>query len=721
MESVMNQLSNPNTLPMAQLWILQLFCYEESLEFHELDRYYKRMPEVSREEISINSIIEHATQLNWIIKKEGDGDFSYKVSEEFSTVRQSIIDACSLKREAWRSLLIEHVCNYVEVPIDHPLRSTLNKIDRKYFMPETKEYLADYDIPVSIKTGMTESAIHAVLMSIMPIDPKPGDHIMVCGAKGGLLGCLISELVGSKGRVMLLDWDSDIIQHVTHSLSNVTKLSKKPELILKEDVTDGYTSGAPWNAIILNGTVPKIPYDLIHQLDDENGRIIFFLADKGGSSQCLLVNKNRSIIKEEKLSRFRYTNIPGKYGFDELAHLQKQYQISRDNITNELVNKIQHLVHYPVSRSFMSAFNARDPHERHMRILKVGECLVKYLSIIALSEIHLKGQVQSSDSGTSRFSEMIHKLAGRPANGNWLSSLRDSLGLGKTLTLCQMIAGDWEKPWKNADIVAAQEMLIRETTRENNSGLRQVRLRDLLSKLIEYRNKNGEGHGNVISSSQAETNAGILIRAFGQLLPDLQVFKKTELICVHNTERKGDQDYVLVSQLSGSHFINHRFSIEEEKVNDWYKLSGHVILTDRFHQDLLSDIHPWTIWTDKGSNKENELYLFNSFQSGNYDYITYHNPSVYPDPNLKNAFSKVLSKYPEPSTAESNQSTEVFQGIIRGLLGVFLTDMRIQSYEMQALVRETIKHGIAETTEDAEKWIRNLIDRDFPGAYYGDE
>jgi len=719
-ESVANQLNNPNALPMAQLWILQLFCFNESMTGKQLGSFYNRMPEVSRKEITLNTIIEEAIQLNWILKKESDGDFLYEVLEEFSGVRQSIIDTCVSKREAWRSLLLTHVCNYVEVPNEHPLRSALTNIDRKYFMPESKEYLADYDLPVAIKTGMTESAIHAVLMSIMPIDPKPGDHIMVCGAKGGLLGSLLSELVGSKGRVMLLDWDSDIIQHVTRSLNNVTTLSKKPELIYKEDITDGYSSGAPWNAIILNGTVPKIPYDLIHQLDDENGRILFFLADKGGSSQCLLVHKNRSIIKEEKLSLFRYTNIPGKYGFDDLSHLQKQYQVSRDNITHELVNKIQHLVHYPVSRSFMSAYNARDPHERHMRILKVGECLVKYLSVIALSEIHLNGQVNSANHNTTRFSEMIHKLAGKPANGNWLSSLRDSIALGKDLTLCRLISEDWEKPWKNADIVAAQEMLIRETSREKNSGLRQVRLRDLLAKLIEYRNKTGEGHGNVSSSSQAESNAGILIRAFGQLLPELNLFKKTDLLCVHNTERKGDQDYVLASQLSGSHFINQRYPINEEQATDWYKLSGHVIITDRAHQGLFSDIHPWAVWTDKGTNKENELYLFNSFQSGNYDYITYHNPSVYPDTSLKTAFSKVLSKYPEPSTVPS-QSSEVFQGIIRGLLSVFLTDMRIQSYEMEALVRETIKHGVAQTPEDAEKWIRDLIDRDFPGAYYGDE
>jgi hypothetical protein len=40
---------------------------------------------------------------------------------------------------------------------------------------------------------------------------------------------------------------------------------------------------------------------------------------------------------------------------------------------------------------------------------------------------------------------------------------------------------------------------------------------------------------------------------------------------------------------------------------------------------------------------------------------------------------------------------------------------------MAALIQETIKHGVAEDEAQAEKWIRDLIDRDYPGVYYGEE
>lgn len=699
--------------------MLQLLALENKISSERFNNHFKRTPKILQAATSAE-IISQLFLKSGLVEMNEENLVSTDVLQSTLDI---VREACLTRRDEWRKLLIDHVCEYVEVPAEHPLRSSLHKIDRLHFMPKGKEYFADYDFPIPIKEGMTESAIHAVLMSIMPMNIKPGDHVLIAGAKGGFLGALIQDLVGTKGKVTLLDWNPEIVSHAQSAFSAVSSLSKQPEVKLKEDITEGYAEGAPWNAIILNGTVPKIPYDLIHQLDDDDGRILFFLAEGGGSSQCLLIHKNKSIIQEEKLSKFRYTNIPGKYGFDELSKLQKQYQASVDNMTNELVNRIQKLVHYPVSRSFMSAYNARDPHERHMRILKVGECLVKYLAVIALSEVHANTVLSASEPGTIRFSETVHKLAGRPANGNWLSSLRDSLAIGAALPLSRMISEDWEKPWKNADLIAAQEMLVRETTREKSSGLRQVRLKDLLAKLIEYRNKTGEGHGNVASMSQAESNAGILIRAFSQLLPELNIFKQADLLCVHTTERKGDKDQVVASQLSGSHFINQRYAVGEDHVSEWYKLSGHVVLTDRMHQTVLADIHPWIIWTDMGSNKENELYLFNSFQSGNYDYITYHNPSVYPDPNLKGAFSKVLSKYPEPTVAkvQATQSNEVFQGIIRGLLGVFLADMRIQSYEMAALVQETIKHGVAEDEAQAEKWIRDLIDRDYPGVYYGEE
>jgi len=164
--------------------------------------------------------------------------------------------------------------------------------------------------------------------------------------------------------------------------------------------------------------------------------------------------------------------------------------------------------------------------------------------------------------------------------------------------------------------------------------------------------------------------------------------------------------------------MSQRYPVPEESIMEWHRLSGHVVLTDPAHREILSEMHPWVIWTDMGSNKDNECYLFNSSQSGNYDYITYHNPSVYPDPMIHEAFDRVLSKFPEATAMQA--PTEIFQSIIRGLLGVFLSDMKIQPNEMKALVQETIRHGVAKSEEDAEKWIRNLIDNEYPGVYYGE-
>lgn len=714
----MNLKIDTEFMPKAELWILHLFCHDDSLSSERIQKIHSRMPKSVRLEKPIDEILFEAVERRLLSIHDSEKNKIYKTTEHFDALKSKILEACQNGREAWRTMLLNHVCDYVEIPDGHGIRNALMRFDRRDFMPPGREYLADYDLPVVIKEDMTESALHAVLMSIVPIDPKPGDHILVCGAKGGMLGCLLAELVGPKGNVTLLDWDKEIIHHVGASIKRAKYLSKIPDLIENEDITVGLPSGAPWNAIIMNGTIPKIPYDLIHQLDDEDGRLIFFFADKNASSQCLYIRKNKSILIEERLSRFRYTQIPGKYGFDDLSKLQQQYQESRDDITKQLVKNIQDNVHYPVSRSFISAYNARDPHERHMRILKVGECLIKYLAVVSLSEIQGNSDIPFEDDKRLRFSETLHKLAGKAPNGIWLDALRQSMVMGQEMRLSSLIRKDWEKSWKNQDIVSAQELLVNMTTREKNTSLRQVRLKDLLSKLMEYRNKTGEGHGQVNSLSQAESISNILIKAFGQLLPELSIFKHSELLCLHNLERKGEKDYVFASRLSGSSPMSQRYPVPEESIMEWHRLSGHVVLTDPAHRKILSEMHPWVIWTDMGSNKDNECYLFNSSQSGNYDYITYHNPSVYPDPMIHEAFDRVLSKFPEATAMQA--PTEIFQSIIRGLLGVFLSDMKIQPNEMKALVQETIRHGVAKSEEDAEKWIRNLIDNEYPGVYYGE-
>jgi protein-L-isoaspartate(D-aspartate) O-methyltransferase len=699
-----------SNLSLLQLWMLQMLIYEKLFSNELLHNIYRRMPKSLQNEKPLNDIINEFEANEWVIKKE----YGFEISSNLELQSELIFSTCQSKRLEWRSLLLNHVADYVEVPVSHPVRDSLFKIDRRFFMPQGKEYLADYDSPVSLKPGMTESAIHAVLMSIMPMQPKKGDQVLLCGAKGGLLASMLNDLVGATGKVAVLDWDVEIIEHCVNAVEKNISLQKKPEFILKPDITEGYPSGAPWNIIIVNGAVPKIPYDLIHQLDDDDGRILFFLASSNGSSQCLLIHKNKSIIQEEKLSKFRYTAIPGKFGYDDISQLHNQYQKSKDNLANELLLKIQQLTHYPVSKSFTSAFNARDPHERHMKILKVGECLIKYLAIIIISEIH----EQITDN--QKIGEIIRKLTNLPTNGVWLSALRDGISIGRKLKTSSMIAEDLDKKLKNTEIISAYELLLKETGSEKKSEIRQVKLSDFLSKFIEYRNKGGEGHRNVISISMAESNSNILIKAFSQILSDLNIFKNTDLVCVHSIERKGESDFVSVSQLTGNNFVNQRFLIPEDKMHLWYRKSNRTILTDKSHQEILIDIHPWIIWTDLGSNKDNELYLYNSCKSGNYDYITYHNPAVYPDPNIKDEFSKIVLKYPEPQL-EINTSNQMFETIIKSLLGVFLLDMRIQESEMEQLINVTIQHGMSSNKEDAEQWIRNMIDRDYPGVYYGDE
>ena len=87
---------------------------------------------------------------------------------------------------------------------------------------------------------------------------------------------LAGELVGPKGLVVGIDWQDEIVEHVQSCLDLYPEQLAHVSVERSEDVTIGLEHRKPWDVIIMNGSIPQIPTDVIHQLRDENGRLLFF-------------------------------------------------------------------------------------------------------------------------------------------------------------------------------------------------------------------------------------------------------------------------------------------------------------------------------------------------------------------------------------------------------------------------------------------------------------
>ena len=663
------------------------------LDFHEYKRLSKK--ENSKE---IQTYFQFLMDDEWCTMDEEN--FLLKEDNLSGDLYQIILD----DREKWRLKMIQDVCNYVGIEENDPVIKGLHEMDRANFIREDMFPFADIDCPLPLYNKMTESALHAVLMTIKPIAPKKGDKILVCGAKGGYLTALLSHIVGSKGKVVGLDWDRKIIEHCTNAISKITELSLPVQYVFKEDVTTGLITENNWDIIIVNGAIPKIPYDLLYQLNDENGRILFFMSRYDGSSQCYLIKKNQSVIQEEKLSRFKYTPIPGKYGYDLIETLQDQYDEAKNKRIGIDVEYIKNNVPYPISKSFMTAFNSRDSHEKHSKSIKIAEALLKYMAFIVISV--------ESRNDNQELGLILKKITSAASNGSWYGAVRDLLKKSDPNDeILTALKTEWNKTLKNKKIVHCYQLLLKKLKIENN---KQFDLKEFLIKVIEYRNGSGDGHGYVDSETQSKEIGQAIVEAFSVILSEFNFFKHYDLIVVMGPKSMDYSSKHIRLNFVLLNGLNHELKpleINEEDASIWLKPA--VALLKKSDKSPCVVLKPWIIWTDKGSSNDYECYMFNTGKDNEYKYITYHNKAEYPDSRVKEAFDILLERFPVQEKLENNPAVKG----LKKLLNIFLKDKVLQNDELEELTQYCIEEKITNSIDAAEVWIRNLIQEEYPGIH----
>lgn len=133
-------------------------------------------------------------------------------------IEQRLLD----DRQASRTALVDHLVSWLDLgEDDKPLEDALRAVDRAAFLPQHLLPMADVDRPVPIKheTRMTESAPHAVCMTLAPLRPARRERVLICGTKGGYMAALAAHMVGDHGHVFCLDWDVDIVDHATRCVA----------------------------------------------------------------------------------------------------------------------------------------------------------------------------------------------------------------------------------------------------------------------------------------------------------------------------------------------------------------------------------------------------------------------------------------------------------------------------------------------------------------------
>lgn len=174
------------------------------------------------------------------------------------------------------------------------------RFPRENFLPPNIAGEAEWDMPLLIGYGQTNSQPTTVRMMLKWLDVHPGQTVLDVGSGSGWSTALLTHLTGSKGRVIAVE---RIPELVTFGQSNCKKLGLKNVEFHKAKKTFGWPDQAPYDRILVSAAAQEIPGELIEQIALE-GRLVIPV-----KNSVIIVTKDKQ-GNIDQLENYGFTFVP---------------------------------------------------------------------------------------------------------------------------------------------------------------------------------------------------------------------------------------------------------------------------------------------------------------------------------------------------------------------------------------------------------------------------
>lgn len=150
---------------------------------------------------------------------------------------------------------------------DRGVIAAMGKIERERFVPESARQLAYFDRSIRISPGRHLMPPAALGRLLTEAQPRPGERALVVGSGTGYSAAVLKEA------------GLDVV-----ALESDQSLATQAEAAGVETVVgalaDGWSKGAPYDLVLLEGAVEDVPVALAKQLAP-GGRIAGAIVDRG--------------------------------------------------------------------------------------------------------------------------------------------------------------------------------------------------------------------------------------------------------------------------------------------------------------------------------------------------------------------------------------------------------------------------------------------------------
>ena len=173
--------------------------------------------------------------------------------------------------------------------VTHPgLLAALSSVPRERFLPADRAFAAylDDDIPLAPGRFLMEPMVFARLVQLA--EPKPEDRALVIGSGLGYGAAVLAHLVAS---IVALESDAGL---AARGKDQLAQLAIHNVVQATGPLAQGWAGSAPYDLILIEGSVEEIPQALFGQMAD-GGRLVAVVAT-GGVGRATLFMERQKVI-----------------------------------------------------------------------------------------------------------------------------------------------------------------------------------------------------------------------------------------------------------------------------------------------------------------------------------------------------------------------------------------------------------------------------------------
>lgn len=145
-------------------------------------------------------------------------------------------------------------------------------VPRRGFLPAAQVRREEYDGPLEIGCGQTNSQPRTVDAMLRLLDVRPGQRVLDVGAGSGWTTALLAYLTGPDGVVVGVELEPDLVAFGAANLAR----TRQPWAGIRQALPDvlGVPAEGPYDRILVSAEPRELPQELVDQLADGGVMVI---------------------------------------------------------------------------------------------------------------------------------------------------------------------------------------------------------------------------------------------------------------------------------------------------------------------------------------------------------------------------------------------------------------------------------------------------------------